>query len=64
MCAIFEAPSAKTVFFRKAFTNGYAFKSTNGLTVKNYPQAKLFLAASFPSQTKPFIIKHLTIHVL
>ena len=42
MCAIFEAPSAKIVFFRKAFTNGYAFKITHRLTFKNYTKAKIF----------------------
>ena len=64
MCAIFEAPSAKIVFFRKTFTNGYAFKTTHRLTFKNYAKAKLFLAASFPSLSKAVIMKHLIIRVL
>ena len=56
MC-FFKAPSAKTVFFKKVIKNGYAFKTTHGLTFKNYPEAKRSFAASFSSQTKLYFEK-------
>ena len=49
MCAIFEAPSAKIVFFRKTFTNGYAFKITHRLTFKNYAKANFSWQPVFPA---------------